>query len=91
MPRNSIFPREDLSLPTINEHKIDGEVFIIEVDNSASRAPKLHTRGKWQRGARLAESAVVQNPKISGLSKRFQVSSLTSTDTVTCALNTKHV
>jgi len=46
------------------EHKIDGEVFIIEVDNSASRAPKLHTRGKWQRGARLAESAVVHNPKI---------------------------
>ena len=71
-------------------------MFIIEVDKSANRAPKLHTRGKWQRGARLAESAVVQNPKIvsqvitpsesfvfqSGLSKRFQVSSLNSTETV---------
>ncbi|CAG5098033.1 Oidioi.mRNA.OKI2018_I69.XSR.g15340.t2.cds [Oikopleura dioica] len=59
----SIQSDQDQQSDENEEDKIDGEVFVIELDDRGSRAPKLHTRPAWQRGV-AGIKAVVQNPKI---------------------------
>ncbi|CAG5098031.1 Oidioi.mRNA.OKI2018_I69.XSR.g15340.t1.cds [Oikopleura dioica] len=67
----SIQSDQDQQSDENEEDKIDGEVFVIELDDRGSRAPKLHTRPAWQRGV-AGIKAVVQNPKISVRANKFQ-------------------